>query len=128
MKGIFEGGLGALLGLIDVPDKPEVHLHVTDDLVTPAWKVLHTAVTTSLIEMAGAKVSPHPVVPSSVTVQLIRPAQIGDHVVARATVISAGRTAVFTRTDVFVDDRQIATGVVQFMVVPDEVRARHGQP
>jgi acyl-coenzyme A thioesterase PaaI-like protein len=78
--------------------------------------VVHFAVLATLAEVAAAHAAAVPVVPSTVTVQLLRRSKT-ERLEARGRVIKAGRTLIFAEGEVFQNGELVAKAAVTFAVV-----------
>jgi len=78
--------------------------------------LIHFAVLVTLAEVSAARAVGAPVVPSSLTVNLLRRAEPGT-LTARGTVVKKGRTLSVAEGEVFQNDRLVAKAVVQFAMM-----------
>ncbi len=100
------------LGLAPSPDGEAVQLDAGDEhLIAP--DTVHFAVLTTLGEVAAAQAAAAPVVPTAVSVQLMRRARTG-RLEARGEVLKAGRSLIFAEGTVRQDDRPVAKVSVTF--------------
>ncbi len=79
--------------------------------VTPG--TIHFAVLTTLAEVAAAHAAAASVVPTTVTVQLLRRAK-PDRLEARGKVVKSGRTLIFAEGEVFQAGELVAKAAVTF--------------
>lgn len=78
--------------------------------------LIHFAVLTTLAEVAAARAVGEGVVPTTVTVHLMRPAR-EERLVARGVLLRKGRRLCVAEGEVLQGDRLVAKAVVQFAVV-----------
>ena len=74
---------------------------------------IHFAVLTTLAEVAAAHAAQVPVVPTTVTVQLMRRAKT-ERLEARGRVLKSGRTLVFAEGEVYQGEELVAKAAVTF--------------
>lgn len=74
---------------------------------------IHFAVLTTLAEVAAAHAAEVAVVPTTVTVQLVRRARLA-RLEARGKVVKSGRTLVFAEGEVFQEGELVAKAAVTF--------------
>jgi acyl-coenzyme A thioesterase PaaI-like protein len=75
---------------------------------------VHFAVLATLAEVAAARAASAPVVPTHVSVQLLRRAGSGATLVARGRVLKAGRTLIFAEGEVEQAGEPVAKATVTF--------------
>jgi len=78
--------------------------------------LIHFAVLTTLAEVSAARAVAAPVVPTSITVHLLRRAEAGQ-LVAKGIVVKRGRTLTIAEGEVFQNDRLVAKATVQFAMM-----------
>jgi len=103
----------AVLGLR--AEDGEVRLDTRDEhLVAP--ETIHFAVLTTIAEVAAAQAVGAPVVPATVTVQLLTRARPG-RLVGRGRVLRRGRTLAVAEGEVLQDERLVAKATVTFALL-----------
>ena len=78
--------------------------------------LIHFAVLTTMAEVSAASALAAPVVPTTLSVNLMRRAAPG-RLLARGTVIKRGRTLAVAEGEVFQDDKLVAKATVTFAVM-----------
>lgn len=78
--------------------------------------LVHFAVLVTLAEVSAARAVGAPVVPSSITLNLLRRAEPGT-LTAQGTLVKRGRTLSVAEGEVFQNDRLVAKAVVQFAMM-----------
>ena len=106
------------------PHHPEagVTFRVTEALANNS-RMLHGGLVSTALDVAAAYAifptlqDDEVVLTSSLAVSYLRPAPIGSQLVARATILRRGRDTAFLRSDVWLEDRLVATAQVVKSVV-----------